>query len=424
MNRLSSYITAFFLGLNSGINYASIGATLTIYLNDYHISYALLGFLSLRLLPYSFKGLWSPVVDIIPIRLFGEGFGHRKSWLIFTQACLVICYLLLAYFDNPKEYLLAITITAIIAAILAATFDNALHGYRIEIFKKFEQSKGNSIIALSFKIGFFFSLGSGLILSQYFAWSLIFCIFAVSLIPAIIFFWFAEENRKISVNLSFKQTLKQLRRNYKSPFIALIKKPYAISIILISMFFKASDSFMDTLLVPYLLEVGFTKVQTAGYSKLTGFISYSLGTVIGGYILHKGYNILKVMIAVELFAAITNLGFITFLHTTNEFLLISLSFIESFSSSMCNIALMTFLSFFCKSTLRFTATFYAILQSLSLFNRLIISSFSGITVENFGWESFFIVSSLLSIPTIIVCVMLLIRSKKGQELFARVKELN
>lgn len=422
MHKIPYLVTAFFLGLNSGINYASIGASLTLYLNDYHIDLALLGFLSLRQLPYSFKGLWSPVMDITPLRVFKEGFGHRKSWLIPTQLLLVCCYLTFAYFNNPDKYLIMITLTAVIAAFLAATYDNALHGYRIELFEREEQSKGNSIIALSFKIGFYISLTSALVLSQYFSWKVVFCLYAFSMVPCIIIVWFSDEKKKITYKLSFSQTIRQLRKNYLEPFKFLLKKPFAFPIIIIVIFIKASDSFMDTLLLPYLLEMGFTKVQAAGYGRTVGFISYMIGTTIGGYILYKNYNIIKLLIFVEILSAVSNLGFVSFCYSSNDSLLMLVSFFESLSSSMCNIVLITFMSIFCKSTIRFTATFFAILQSFSLLNRLIISSFSGVTVEAFGWQTYLIISSLLSIPTLIACYYLLVKTKENA-LFQKTKEV-
>ncbi len=422
MKKFSSIVTAAILGFNSGINYATIGATLTIYLNDFKINYILLGFLSLRMLPYSFKGLWSPVVDILPIRLFPVAFGHRKSWLISMQILLIICYLLLAAFNDIDRDVTIVTIIAIFASFLASTYDNALHGYRMELFRKEAQSKGNSIVALTFKIGFFFSLVSGLVISQYYSWSLVFGIFAITIIPCVFIIYYSREAKVIVKNLSLMQSFYMIKRNYKAPFIAMLKRPYVHYIIIIVMFFKASDSFMDTLLVPYLLDIGFSKVQTAGFSKITGFVSYSIGTIIGGYLLHKKFNILKLMIFTEIFSALTNLGFISFIYIgSNEYILALVSFLESMSSSMCNIVLITFMSYFCKSTLRFSATFYAILQSMSLFARLSVSSFSGVAVDLFGWQYYLIISSLLSIPAILGCYLLLSQPKFG-DVFKKIKE--
>ncbi|MEQ9116291.1 MAG: MFS transporter [Rickettsiales bacterium] len=419
---ISKYITTFFLGFNSGVSYATLGAVLTIYLNDFSISYVLLGFLSLRLLPYSFKGFWSPVLDIMPMRLFPAGFGHRKSWVVFTQIIIALCFLIFGLLKNPQDQIWLITINAVVAAFMAASYDNVLHGYRIELFPQELQPKANTIISISFKIGFFASLGASLVITEYLAWEIFFIVLSLVYIPGIVIFIFSYEKKSISKNLSISQNFKQVKRNYFAPFMALVKSKYALPIAIIVMFFKASDSFMDTLLVPYLLEIGFSKTQTAGYSKFIGFISYTIGTLVGGYFLHKKIHIIKTMICVEILSAISNLGFIPLMYYKSTLLLSIVSLLESMSSSMCNIVLITFLSYFSKSTLRFSGTFYAVLQSLSLLNRFIISSFSGLTVEVFGWKVFLIASSLLSIPALCGCFYLLSRQEEATSFFRKARE--
>ncbi len=48
------------------------------------LSYAQVGTFSLAAYPYSFKLLWSPVVDA----LYWRRYGRRKSWIVPIQVCV------------------------------------------------------------------------------------------------------------------------------------------------------------------------------------------------------------------------------------------------------------------------------------------------------------------------------------------------
>ena len=50
-------------------------------------SYTQIGIFSIALYPYSFKLLWSPLVD----SLYTPAFGRRKSWVVRFQFHLRIC---------------------------------------------------------------------------------------------------------------------------------------------------------------------------------------------------------------------------------------------------------------------------------------------------------------------------------------------
>lgn len=407
-------ITAFFLGFNSGVNYASIGSSLTIFLNDIGLSVALIGFLSLRLIPFSFKALWTPVVDLVAVRTVGIRIGMRKDWIAILQLLLAFCYVILSLImktqNFSEENYSVILFTTVFMAFLGATSDSVLHGYRIELFKNDHIHKGSMIIAFSFSVGFLFSTSVALLLSSRVGWSITYLIYSLLILPGIIAIWLSRDDKSKVEKLTIKKIINKLKRNYFIPFLGILKKPYAKSVIIIAMFFKVSDSFMSTLLVPYLLDCGFTKDQIFGGNKFVEFFSISIGIFFAGYFLKKGKNIIKLIFSIEILAALSNLFFISLIYIPNTFLLGALSFFEAIISSTCNLVLMTFLSYFAKSSLRFTATIYAVLESCSLLNRYIISSFGGKIVEISDWKIFLIVSSALSVPTIITSIYL-IRSK-------------
>ena len=52
-------------------------------------SYTAIGIFSLASYPYSFKLLWSPIVDSV----YSAAFGRRKSWVVRPEPLLALCVL-------------------------------------------------------------------------------------------------------------------------------------------------------------------------------------------------------------------------------------------------------------------------------------------------------------------------------------------
>lgn len=80
-------ITMVGLGFSSGFPLLLIFSTLNLWLKDDGISYKAIGLFSLVKLPYSFKWLWSPLLDRLSLPLFGK-LGRRRGWALFFQILL------------------------------------------------------------------------------------------------------------------------------------------------------------------------------------------------------------------------------------------------------------------------------------------------------------------------------------------------
>src|SRR5205814_2669122 len=86
-------------GFSSGLPFALLIGTLTAWLGEAKINLATIGVLSWAGLSYSFKFLWSPLVDRLKLPLL-ERLGRRKSWIALCQAMLVLSFAGLAA-TNP-----------------------------------------------------------------------------------------------------------------------------------------------------------------------------------------------------------------------------------------------------------------------------------------------------------------------------------
>jgi PAT family beta-lactamase induction signal transducer AmpG len=64
--------------------------------------------------------------------------------------------------------------------------------------------------------------------------------------------------------------------------------------------------------------------------------------------------------------------------------------------------LVTYISSLCSPA--FTATQYALLSSLALLGRTVVASLGGILSEGIGWVRFFLLTSVVALPAIILFI--------------------
>lgn len=126
--RKSATMLAF--GFSSGLPFALLVGTLTAWLGEVGVKLATIGIFSWIGLAYSFKFLWSPVVDRVQLP-FLERFGRRKSWIALCQAIIAICLALLALTD-PAASIGNFVLIAFAAALASASHDIAIDGWRID----------------------------------------------------------------------------------------------------------------------------------------------------------------------------------------------------------------------------------------------------------------------------------------------------
>src|SRR6476659_3419715 len=127
-NRRSATMLAF--GFSSGLPFSLLVGTLTAWLGEVGVKLATIGIFSWIGLAYSFKFLWSPVVDRLHLPGL-ERLGRRKSWIALGQVIIGICLALLAL-TNPAVSIGNFVLVAFVAALASASHDIAIDGWRID----------------------------------------------------------------------------------------------------------------------------------------------------------------------------------------------------------------------------------------------------------------------------------------------------
>jgi len=169
--RKSSTMLAF--GFSSGLPYALLIGTLNAWLGEAKINLATIGVLSWIGLSYSFKFLWSPLVDRLKLPLL-ERVGRRKSWIVMCQSIMILAFAGLAA-TNPTTNIGTFAIFAVIAALASATQDVAVDAWRIDVAD--EQTPVellSSVYQFGYRIASIVGGALALVLAARMSWSLVY----------------------------------------------------------------------------------------------------------------------------------------------------------------------------------------------------------------------------------------------------------
>jgi len=122
------------LGFSAGLPLLLIFSSLSLWLSEAGISKSTVTYFSWAALGYSFKFVWAPLVDCLPIPFLTRVLGLRRSWLLVAQVGIISAICLMAISDPELENQLTwMAIGAVLLGFSAATQDISIDAYRIEV---------------------------------------------------------------------------------------------------------------------------------------------------------------------------------------------------------------------------------------------------------------------------------------------------
>lgn len=164
-----------FLGFSAGLPFALIYGTLSIWLNEAGVDKSTNTFFSWALLGYSFKFIWAPLVDRLPLPYLTNWLGRRRSWLLLSQLSIIVAICCMGSV-NPAatdgSQLTLIALGAVLLGFSAATQDIVIDAYRIETANVTFQPMMASIYMGGYRIGMIVSGAGALYLASYFGSSM------------------------------------------------------------------------------------------------------------------------------------------------------------------------------------------------------------------------------------------------------------
>ena len=258
-----------FTGFSSGLPLYILISLLPAWLKSEGVSLKEIGLFALIGLPFTWKFIWAPLFD-----RFSPPLGRRRGWLIMTQIGLLATLPLFGLF-HPQLDIAAIAYCCVLVAFLSASQDVVLDAYRRELLPDAELGLGNAVHVNAYKIASLVPGSLSLILADHLAWSSVFGITALFMLPGLIM------TLCISEPLLKNSAPKTLRAAVVEPFQEFIKRnglKSALTVLLFIFLYKLGDSMATALATPFYLEMGFSKTEIGLVAKNAGLWP----SVIGG----------------------------------------------------------------------------------------------------------------------------------------------
>ncbi len=158
-----------FLGFSAGIPILLIFSSLSLWLGEAGIEKSAVTFFSWAALGYSFKFVWAPLIDELPVPFLTRTLGRRRAWLLIAQ-CLIICAICIMAFSDPalgQSYIIQMAVGAVLLGFSAATQDIVIDAYRIELAETEMQTVLASTYNAGYRIGMIVAGAGALFLAAY-----------------------------------------------------------------------------------------------------------------------------------------------------------------------------------------------------------------------------------------------------------------
>ena len=413
-------VRMFFLGFSAGLPLLLVLGTLGFWLREAGIDRSTIGYLSWVALFYAGKWLWAPLVDRVPILFLTKRLGRRRSWLLFAQALIIFGLIGMATTD-PKQNLEPIVWFALLVAFGSATQDIALDAFRIESAK----AQYQAALAASYQTGYRLAMiwagagalwlaaraetTTGVYLAE--AWQFAYLCMALSIGVGVVTTLLSPEPQSVLLPKA-RSAGQWLQQTLIQPFADFIGRYrwQAFLILGLIAIYRISDVVMGIMANPFYVDMGYTKDEVAAITKVFGVIMTLLGAFLGG-LLTMRFGVMRVLFLGGVLSAASNLLF-AWLSTRGHDLngLVWVISADNLSSGIASAAFIAYLSSL--TNVQYSATQYALFSSMMLLLPKWLAGFSGVYVDTFGYEHFFIATSLIGIPVLIL-ITLAIRFEKS-----------
>jgi len=401
----------FVMGFVSGLPLALTTSTLSTWLTEAGVSLTAVGLFALAGTPYNLKFLWAPLLDAVPLPLLSSWLGRRRAWMLIIQVFLLASIGCLGISSPATMPLLAGTM-ALSVAFFSASQDIVIDAYRIEILDPDLQGAGAAMSQTGYRIGLLVSGAGALFLAEVLDWRLVYlamgALVVVGMIAALLAPVPQEPAPEANPPRRQRAMALRLKTTIVDPFSEFFTREGVVIAVVILGFillYKMGDAFAGVMANPFYIRIGFSKSEIASVTKIFGLVSTLGGVFIGGLMV-KRLGVLRSLLWCGILQMLSNLMFaaqaeigpvVSFLYLTVA--------VENLSGGMGSAAFVAYLSLLCNT--RYTGTQYALLTSFMAFGRTWLSASSGWFADQTDWVTFFVFSTVIAVPGLLLLVWMM-----------------
>jgi PAT family beta-lactamase induction signal transducer AmpG len=397
----------FFMGFASGLPLALSSATLFFWLAEAGVALAAIGLFALVGTPYNFKFLWAPLIDRVPLPILTRRLGRRRSWMLLIQVMLLLAIAVLG-FSRPETAPLVAAVCALAVAFMSASQDIVIDAYRIEILDADEQGAGAAMTQAGYRLGAIAAGAGALFLAEQLDWSLVYLVMAALVTVGMLAALLAPDPDRRNPEIAASRGEIRLRTMVVDPFVEFFQRngfTTALIILAFILLYKLGDAYAGVMAYPFYYEMGFSKSEVATVSKIFGVVATVVGVFVGGLIV-KRFGIMPSLLGCGILQMLSNLMYAAQALAGHDvhFLYFTIG-IENLSGGMGSSAFVAYLSVLCN--IRYTGTQFALFTSFMAFGRTLLSASSGWMVELTGWFDFFVISTLVALPGLLLLLWMM-----------------
>jgi len=383
-----------FTGFTSGLPLYVLIQLVPAWLRVEGVGLAEIGFFALIGFPYTWKFLWSPVMDRYTLPFL----GRRRGWMLVTQLALLVSIASMG-FIKPGLSIWTVAYLAAAVAFFSASQDIVLDAFRRELLPDIELGIGNAIHVQAYRLAGLVPGSLALILADFLPWHTVFVVVAAFMGVGLLLTLLIQEA------ISNPSPPKTLRDALVEPFREFIERKGMASAGLILAFmllYKLGDNMATALQSPFFIDVGFTLTQIGVISKFAALIAAIVGGLAGGVAMIKlGIN--RALWIFGVVQVISILGFaLLSVVGTDPWML---GAVVAFEYLGVGLGTAAFTAFIARATNPvFAATQFALFTALTAVPRTLANAVTGIIVEQVGWTNFFLLCTAIAIPGMLLLV--------------------
>ena len=379
------------LSFASGLPLGLVWYAIPDWMRDIGVDIRVVGLLTLAQAPWSFKVIWSPLMD----RYVPPFWGRRRGWMAVTQIVLALLVLLLAGAGERPDAIWVIGALAFAIAIASASQDIAIDAYAVEVLRTEEQGAAVGARLAFYRAAMLVSGGMAITLAARIGWPAVNALLAVVFAVMVALTWRSPEPEAQPI------PPRTLRDAVWLPFAEMLRRHRALEILAFVVLYKLGDQLTQSLTRPFLIDMGYDAVHRGIALASLSVVLTVLGTFAGGIVTTIAGlgRALWIFGALQIFSNAGYLG-LSLLERPNLVAMYAGTGVEVFTSGLGMGAFGVLLLRLTEK--RFSATQYALFSSLMALPRVIAGPVTGFTVNAVGWPAFFLITMVLGIPGLLM----------------------
>src|SRR6202023_970217 len=378
------------LSFSSGLPLGLVWIAIPDWMRKIGVDIRVVGLITLAQAPWTFKFLWSPLMD----RYTPPFFGRRRGWGALAQVALCILTLGLAGVGNHPDTPWVVAALALAIAFASASQDIALDAYAVDVLRPDEQAVAGGARTAIYRVGMVVAGGVGITLAGRFGWPMVNCMLALLYLPMLAVTGKAPEPP------GQPPPPRTLREAVWQPFVGFLARRHALEILGFVILYRLSDNLAQALQRPFLVEMGYSDFDRGFALSTIGLAGTLTGVFLGGAAtaplgLGRALWIFGGLpaIATLRFAVLAVVG-----HVDRPLMYGAIGF-ETLCAGLGVGALAVLLLRMTQK--RFSATQYALFSSLFGLPRLVAGPICGFLVDAVGWTRFFWFAILPGLPALL-----------------------